>query len=159
MRVRKKAWARPELMACPYFVTDPQAQKGRWEERFGQKRPLHLDLGCGKCVFLAPMAAAHRDVNYVGIDLSYDILGVGRRNIAAAFGEEQPDNVAQMCIRDSSWPSTPRPCTRHPGPHPHRGCPDRRAGPAAPPGCRGSAPPWPGPPGRRGQSGRRPPRS
>ena len=97
MRIRKKAWARPELMACPYFVTDPQAQKGRWEERFGQKRPLHLDLGCGKCVFLAPMAAAHRDVNYVGIDLSYDILGVGRRNIAAAFGEEQPDNVA-LCF-------------------------------------------------------------
>ena len=43
------------------------------------------------------MAEAHRDVNYVGIDLSYDILGVGRRNIAAAFGEEQPDNVA-LCF-------------------------------------------------------------
>lgn len=94
MRIRKKPWARPELEACPYFIPRPREQRGRWDQCFGQRRPLHLDLGCGKCVFLGPLAAARREVNYVGIDLSYDILGVGRRNIAAAFGEEQPDNVA-----------------------------------------------------------------
>lgn len=94
MRIRKKDWARPELEACPYFIAQPEQQKGRWTELFGEKRPLHLDLGCGKCVFLAEIAEKRRDVNFVGIDLSYDILGVGRRNIAAAFGEDEPDNVA-----------------------------------------------------------------
>ena len=97
MRIRKKAWARPELMACGYFIPQPQEKRGQWAGCFGKKRPLHLDLGCGKCVFLAEIAEAHREVNYVGIDLSYDILGVGRRNIAAAFGEEEPDNVA-LCF-------------------------------------------------------------
>jgi tRNA (guanine-N7-)-methyltransferase len=43
---------------------------------------------------LAEAAHTHRDVNFLGIDISYDILGVGRRNIAQAYGEEQPDNVA-----------------------------------------------------------------
>lgn len=94
MRIRKKDWARPELEGCPYFIAQPEQQKGRWTELFGEKRPLHLDLGCGKCVFLAEIAEKRRDVNFVGIDLSYDILGVGRRNIAAAFGEDEPDNVA-----------------------------------------------------------------
>ena len=94
MRIRKKDWARPELEACPYFIAQPEQQRGRWTELFGEKRPIHLDLGCGKCVFLAEIAEKHRDVNFVGIDLSYDILGVGRRNIAAAFGEDEPDNVA-----------------------------------------------------------------
>lgn len=94
MRIRRKTWARPELSACPYFIAQPEQQKGRWGEVYGQRRPLHLDLGCGKGVFLAEAAHTHRDVNFIGIDISLDILGVVRRNIAEIFGEEQPDNVA-----------------------------------------------------------------
>lgn len=93
MRMRKKVWARPELEACAYFIENPREEKGRWQSRFGQVRPLHLDLGCGKCVFLAEIAHRNRAVNYIGVDISYDILGVGRRNISALYGEEQPDNV------------------------------------------------------------------
>lgn len=94
MRIRKKTWARPELAACPYFIDDPAAQKSRWKGLFALgSQPLHLDLGCGKCVFLADIAQAHREVNYIGIDISLDILGVGRRNIQAAYGQEQPGNV------------------------------------------------------------------
>lgn len=44
-------------------------------------------------MFLAEAARNRPDVNFVGIDISYDILGVGRRNIQAAFGEREPDNV------------------------------------------------------------------
>ena len=94
MRIRRKTWARPELSACPYFIAQPEQQKGRWGEVYGQRRPLHLDLGCGKGVFLAEAAHTHRDVNFIGIDISLDLLGVARRNIAEIFGEEQPDNVA-----------------------------------------------------------------
>ena len=45
MRIRKKAWARPELSACPYYIEDPKELRGRWQESFGEKRPLYLDLG------------------------------------------------------------------------------------------------------------------
>ena len=93
MRMRKKAWARPELEACPYYIPEPETLKGHWQEHFGERRPIHLDLGCGKCVFLAELAERYREINYIGIDLSYDILGVARRNIQAAYGEIQPDNV------------------------------------------------------------------
>lgn len=98
MRMRKKAWARPELDACKYYIAQPESLRGNWAEHFGERRPLHLDLGCGKCLFLAETAERHRDVNYVGIDLSYDILGVGRRNIESVFSAspnepKEPDNV------------------------------------------------------------------
>ncbi len=97
MRMRRKAWAKPELARCPYYIPDPAALRGGWKERFARpEQPLYLDLGCGKCVFLAGAAARRRDVNWVGVDVSYDILGVGRRNIQGAFGEEEPGN-ALLC--------------------------------------------------------------
>ena len=45
MRIRRKTWARPELAACPYYIPQPEAQKGRWQEVFSSPRPIHLDLG------------------------------------------------------------------------------------------------------------------
>ncbi len=37
-------------------------------ELFGNARPIELDLGCGKGRFLLARAAAHRDVNFLGVD-------------------------------------------------------------------------------------------
>lgn len=91
MRMRKKTWARPELAACAYFTDAPEPFRGKWAARFGEKRPLWLDLGCGKCVFLAELARRYPENNILGVDISYDILGVGRRNIEAAI--PGPQNV------------------------------------------------------------------
>ena len=94
MRIRKKEWARPELNECGFFIANPEKEKGSWQKNFGKKRPIHLDLGCGKGVFLAEIANANRETNFIGIDISFDILGVCRRNISAVFEDETPDNVA-----------------------------------------------------------------
>lgn len=96
MRIRTKAWARPELKACPYFTDNPKQQKGKWQSFFTKEAELHLDLGCGKGVFLADIACVHPSINYLGIDISYDILGVARRNIEDIYSEasKTPQNVA-----------------------------------------------------------------
>ncbi len=96
MRIRTKKWAKPELAACDYFVDNPLEQKGKWDDFFPKKQPVHLDLGCGKCTFLAELAYRNKDVNYIGVDISYDILGVARRNISERFGEEKVENVALL---------------------------------------------------------------
>ncbi len=93
MRIRKKEWAMPELAECPFFVLKPEERKGEWQSFFERQREIHLDLGCGKCIFLAEAAFDNPDVSYIGIDLSYDILGVGRRNVVSKFGKN-PGNVA-----------------------------------------------------------------
>lgn len=94
MRIRTKPWARPELAACDYFISKPGEMRGNWGLFFDKQQPLHLDLGCGKCTFLAKLAYQNQDVNYIGVDISSDILGVARRNISACFGELPVKNVA-----------------------------------------------------------------
>lgn len=96
MRIRTKRWAGPELAACPYYIKSPADYKGGWQKNFQTPGPIHLDLGCGKGVFLAAYARNHPKVNVVGIDISQDILGVARRNVQAAFDGEAPQNVALM---------------------------------------------------------------
>ncbi|MCI8497365.1 MAG: tRNA (guanosine(46)-N7)-methyltransferase TrmB [Clostridiales bacterium] len=96
MRIRRKPWARPELAACPFFIDEPQAMRGRWHEWFPARQPLHLELGCGRGVFIAELALQRPDVNFLAIDLKSDILGVAKRNVEAAFcgAERSVGNVA-----------------------------------------------------------------
>jgi len=88
MRMRKKAWARPELEVCPYFIKEPVKIKGNWNQWFTNSQPIHLELGCGKGVFLAEVAFDNPEINYIGIDLSADVLGVSRRNIQTRYESE-----------------------------------------------------------------------
>ncbi len=93
MHMRRKRWAAPELAACSYYIPRSAENGGHWRERFVRKQPLHVELGCGKGVSTAQMVHAHPQVNYVAVDISIDILGCARRNIAAAYGSEPVDNV------------------------------------------------------------------
>ena len=89
MHMRKKKWARPELAACPFYTAEGEGRKNRWRECFEHpERPLHLELGCGKGVSTALMAAANPEINYVIADLSADVLGDARRNLVKACGED-----------------------------------------------------------------------
>lgn len=87
MRMRTKKWAKPELAVCPFYIPDPSPRRGRWAEEFAVPQPLWLELGCGKGGFLAQAALAHPDRNFLGVDLSTDVLGVGRRKIQSAYFE------------------------------------------------------------------------
>ncbi len=93
MRMRNKKWARPELTACPYFVDEPESVRGKWQEQFARPQPLHVELGCGKCVSTAQMALDNPDVNFLAVDLVCSVLGVGRRNIEAAYAGRTVDNL------------------------------------------------------------------
>ena len=56
---------------------------------------LRLELGCGKGGFMAQKAVANPDINFLAVDIKSDILGLTKRNIEAAFAQqERPvDNV------------------------------------------------------------------
>ena len=96
MRMRFKPWARPELAACPFHLDDPAACRGVWRAQFpSPQQPLHLELGCGKGSFLARLAAAHPENNYIGIDITDKVLALAKRNIdrACEAAGRAPDNV------------------------------------------------------------------
>lgn len=87
MRIRKKKWAQPELDMCPYFVQDPKSHFGKWKEFFKNDNEIELEVGCGKCSFVAMKALKNPDKNYIAVDIKSDMLGVGRRNIEKLFLE------------------------------------------------------------------------
>ena len=97
MRIRKKKWAEPELAQCRYYTNEPEQYRGRWKDFFGSDKPIELEIGCGKCTFIAEKALRDPDTNYIAMDIKSDMLGVGRRNIERIFaqaGKDSPDNVA-----------------------------------------------------------------
>lgn len=93
MHMRTKKWAKPELAACPYYKDDAEANRGQWRTLFEKEQPLHLELGCGKGVSTAAMVYDNKDVNYIAVDITCNVLGDTRRNIARTFGEEPVKNV------------------------------------------------------------------
>ena len=88
MRMRFKPYARPELLACDYHAHAPLENKGRWHSVFARpQQPVHLELGCGKGGFLARLASAHPDINYLGIDITDKVLILAKRNIERIYAE------------------------------------------------------------------------
>lgn len=99
MRIRRKPWARPELAACHFFMDDPPQYKGNWQELFGNNNPMHLELGCGKGVFIAAVGAANQHINYIAVDLKSEVLALARRRIVqdyATAGITDVHNVKLM---------------------------------------------------------------
>lgn len=95
MHIRIRPWAEPELKECEYFIdaADAQALKNRWADAFTEKKEMHLELGCGKCVSTGAMAHAHPEINYIGIDIVKMILAQARRFVAAEYGEDPVSNL------------------------------------------------------------------
>lgn len=93
MHMRTKKWAKPELTACPYFTNEAETHRGHWRELFALDQPLYLELGCGKGVSTAAMVHDNPGVNFVAIDITCNVLGDTRRNIARAYGDEPVKNV------------------------------------------------------------------
>lgn len=94
--MRRKKWAIPELEACSYYVKKPNKEVIKL---FKRQNPIHLEIGCGKGVFTANIASTNKDINYIGIDLSTDVLGVCRRNIENQYKlrNQKIDNILIMC--------------------------------------------------------------
>ena len=96
MRIRYKKWARPELEASPFYVDNPEEERGKWRNLYENPTlPLYLELGCGKGHFIANMASSHKDINYLAIDLVDAMLGLAKRNVEQVYNEknEETDNI------------------------------------------------------------------
>lgn len=91
MRIRYKPWAKPELEACPFYIANPQEQKGKWNQLFDDS----LELGCGKGGFISRAAPAHTEINFVAMDIKNEMLVLAKRKFEDSFGKlgKSPDNV------------------------------------------------------------------
>lgn len=91
MRIRYKKWARPELEACKFYIDNPEEFKGKWHEKFKNKAPIFIELGCGKGSFMAELASSNPKINFIAVDLVDAMLGLSKRNIEKAYEEKKLD--------------------------------------------------------------------
>ena len=68
MRLRYKPWAVPELEENDLIYFDAKENKGKWKEVFGNKNPIHLDIGAGMGKFTSTLAERNPDINYVAME-------------------------------------------------------------------------------------------
>ena len=97
MRMRTKKWAKPELAVCPFYIKNPENHRGNWNGYFKNENPIYLELGCGKGRFLTQVSVSNQDKNFIGVDLSSDMLGLTKRNIEKAYTEHGLA-ISNVCI-------------------------------------------------------------
>ena len=93
MRIRRKKWAREELDNSKFYIDKPEEFKGKWKSKFEENQPLHIELGCGKGLFIATLASSRKNINYIAVDMIEAMLGLSKRNIEQAYNYENPKNL------------------------------------------------------------------
>lgn len=69
MRQRKIKDIDNKLAAYEAFTVEaPAANKGKWQEIFGNQNPIYLEIGCGKGQFITEMAKKYPERNFVAIE-------------------------------------------------------------------------------------------
>ncbi len=87
MRIRCKPWARPELDVCPFFIGEPKNHRNKWNEVFGNGKPVYLELGCGKGGFASQAVLHWTDVNFIAVDIKNEMLVLAKRKIEQALAD------------------------------------------------------------------------
>lgn len=74
MRLRNVTGSREIIAESKFVIHEPEKQKGNWKEVFGNDNPINIEIGMGKGRFMMDMAAAHPDINYIGIEKYSTVL-------------------------------------------------------------------------------------
>lgn len=74
MRLRNVRGAREHIAENKYVIKEAEQHKGKWENLFGDHKPIHLEIGMGKGKFLMEMAKLHPEVHYIGIEKYSSVL-------------------------------------------------------------------------------------
>lgn len=68
MRLRNVKGSNDTIEANKYVINDPEEQKGKWAETFGNTNPIYIEIGMGKGRFITTLAQNNPNINYIGIE-------------------------------------------------------------------------------------------
>lgn len=113
MRLRNITGSREAIAESVYVVQEELQMQcpGTWKDIFGNRHPIHIEIGMGKGKFIHTMAMGHSDINYVGIEKYSSVLlraiqkmereelpnlkflRMDAENIDRVFGPEEVDRI------------------------------------------------------------------
>lgn len=76
MRLRRKPWITEAIKEYDSIVmmNPGEEVRGKWQEIFGRKASLYVELGTGKGRFISELAERHPEINFIGIEAQQDVL-------------------------------------------------------------------------------------
>lgn len=74
MRLKNVPGSMEAIAASPYAVNEPEDNKGKWAETFGNNNPIYIEIGMGKGQFITELARQNPDINYIGIEKYSSVL-------------------------------------------------------------------------------------
>ena len=85
MRMRKKKNCDVRMERCSnIWIKNPEENKGKWSQVFGNNNPIHIEIGCGKGNFILGMARMYPDINFIGIEKVEDVIVMAMEKVTAA---------------------------------------------------------------------------
>ena len=95
MRMRKKKHSAERIDACAgLLVKDPLSFGGNAAAVFAEKKPLYLEIGCGKGDFAVGLSRKFPDVNIIALERVPDVAMFALEKAKAALDEgSRPDNL------------------------------------------------------------------
>ncbi|MBQ9803104.1 MAG: tRNA (guanosine(46)-N7)-methyltransferase TrmB [Clostridia bacterium] len=93
MRARKKKHGAERIAACADLLIEDTAKlKDGPDAFFAERRPIHLEIGCGKGNFACGMAAAHPEFNFIAMERVADVAVLALEKAERAK-DTRPDNL------------------------------------------------------------------
>ena len=79
MRLRNVPGAREDIAKHELAINEPENNKGKWNEEFGNNNPIQLEIGMGKGLFLTTLAQQNPNINY------YHVLFLPKKKLILQF--------------------------------------------------------------------------
>lgn len=96
MRLRNITGSEEVIAASKYVEHDYLNMKGKWQQRFGNTNPIHIEIGMGKGKFIIQMALNNPNVNYIGIERYSSVLLRALQKLDNM--DEIPTNLCFICM-------------------------------------------------------------
>ena len=74
MRLRNVKGSKDTIAASDYVIHVPFENRGKWSGQFGNKNPIHIEIGMGKGKFIETLALRNPNINYIGIEKYSSVL-------------------------------------------------------------------------------------
>lgn len=74
MRLRNVKGSREVIAEDPHVVHEPEKLKGHWKDFYGNRNPIHIEIGMGKGRFIRELAKLNPQINYIGIEKYSSVL-------------------------------------------------------------------------------------
>lgn len=102
MRVRKKKHGSERILACSRFlIEDPHSLMDDPTSAFTKKRPIHLEIGCGKGSFAVGLSTARQDINLIAMEKISDVAVTALER--TALTENERDDNLRFIIGDAKF--------------------------------------------------------